>query len=136
MRIRYASQSDLAFVAQDNYVPADIVARKIDAREVVVAERLSSLVGYARIEYLWSRIPYLALIRVMPDSQRLGVGRAMLAFLEVELRAAGHRALLSSSQADEPEPQTWHRHMGFVECGRIEGINEGDVDEIFFRREL
>jgi GNAT superfamily N-acetyltransferase len=136
MLVRYASQSDLGFVAQDDYIPADTVARKIEAREVVVAEHVASLAGYARIEYLWSRIPYLALIRVMPDSQRLGVGRAMLAFLEGELRGAGHRMLLSSSQADEPEPQDWHRHMGFVECGRIEGINEADVDEIFFRKEL
>lgn len=44
--------------------------------------------------------------------------------------------LLSSSQADEFEPQTWHRHMGFVECGRLEGINEGGVDEVFFRKQL
>ncbi len=32
--------------------------------------------------------------------------------------------------------RAWHRQMGFVECGRIESINEGDADEIFFRKEL
>lgn len=136
MRIRYATRRDLGFVSQDEYLPADTVARKIEAREVIVAEDDSGLTGYARLEYLWSRVPYLALIRVMPDARRRGVGRALLSFMETELCAAGHSALFSSSQADEPEPQDWHRHMGFEESGYIEGINEGGVNEVFFRKEL
>jgi GNAT superfamily N-acetyltransferase len=135
IRVRYATAADLDFVTQDGYVPRDTVARKIEAREVVLAEVGTVPTGYARIEFLWSRLPFLALIRVLPDARRQGVGRAILAFLEGELREAGHALLLSSSQADEPEPQAWHRHVGFVDCGRLEGVNEG-VDEIFFRKEL
>jgi hypothetical protein len=52
------------------------------------------------------------------------------------LRSAGHSAFLSSSQVDEPNPQAWHRHMGFVECGILAGLNEGGVGELFFRKEL
>lgn len=136
MNVRYATQRDLTFVTQDGYVPVHTVARKIEEREVLVAERDSVLAGYVRIEHLWSKVPYIALIRVLPDFRRHGVGRALLGFLEEQLRAAGHTVLLSSSQADELEPQAWHRHMGFVECGRLEGINEGGVDELFFRKEL
>jgi len=44
--------------------------------------------------------------------------------------------LFSSSQANEPEPQAWHRHVGFEECGFIAGINEGGVGEVFFRKVL
>ena len=43
---------------------------------------------------------------------------------------------MSSSQADEPEPQTWHRAIGFEECGIISGLNEGGIGEIFFRKKL
>jgi ribosomal protein S18 acetylase RimI-like enzyme len=136
MNVRYATQHDLTFVAQDEYVPVHTVARKIEEREVLVAERDSVLAGYLRIEHLWSRLPYITLIRVLPDFRRRGVGRALLGFLEDQLRAAGYVVLLSSSQADELEPQAWHRHMGFVECGRLEGINEGGVDEVFFRKQL
>ena len=134
MNVRYATPRDLGFVAQDGYVPVHTIARKIEQGEVLVAEHDSVPAGYVRIEYLWSKLPYLALIRVLPDSRRHGVGRALLAFLEQELRAAGHTFLLSSSQADEPEPQAWHRHMGFVECGRLEAINAGGIDEVFFRK--
>ena len=62
--------------------------------------------------------------------------RALLQLLEKELHAGGHRTLFSSSQADEPESQAWHRRMGFVESGRLEGVNAGGVDELFFRKEL
>lgn len=134
--VRYAEPTDLEFVSQDGYVPECTVLRKVENREVVVAEREGTSIGYARIEYLWSRLPYLALIRVLPEARHQGVGRAMLRFIEAELRGAGHDVLLSSSQADEPEPQQWHRHMGFRECGRLEAVNAGGIDEVFFRKML
>jgi len=133
--VRLADRGDLSFVAQDGYVSRDIIAAKLDAGEVLIAEKDSIPVGYLRIEYLWSRLPYITLIRVLPEYRKQGVGKALLAFLERKLESAGHTVLLSSSQADEPEPQTWHRHMGFTECGRLEMINDG-VDEVFFRKDL
>lgn len=133
---RYATPRDLAFVTQDGYLPSSIVTAKIAAREVIVVEREGELLGYARLEYLWSTLPYVTLIRVQPHARRQGAGKALLAFLEGELRAAGHQALLSSSQADELEPQHWHRHMGFRECGRLRDLNAGGVAEVFFRKVL
>jgi GNAT superfamily N-acetyltransferase len=136
VHVRYAERDDIEFVGQDGYIPAETLARKIEAAEVVIAESGGIPVGYARLEYLWSRLPYIALIRVRHEHQRQGVGRALLSFLERQLRDAGHGVLMSSSQADEPEAQRWHRSMGFRECGRLRGINAGEVDEIFFRKEL
>ena len=136
LRVRYANRADADFAGQDGYIATDVLVRKIDAREVMIAESDDIPVGYLRIEYLWSRVPYIALIRVLPGHQRRGSGRALLAFLESELYEAGHSVLLSSSQADEPEPQEWHRHMGFVDCGRLQGINTDGIDEVFFRKPL
>ena len=126
----------MEFVGQDGYVPAETLARKIDAAEVIIAEMENIAVGYARFEYLWSRVPYIAVIRVRQEHQRQGVGRALLAFIERELRDAGHGLIMSSSQADELEPQQWHVHMGFRYCGRLQGINAGGIDEVFFCKEL
>ena len=134
--VRFASLSDLDFVAQDHYIPADVVRRKIDDQEVVVALRNDAPVGHIRLEYLWSLVPYLALIYVQPDHRRQGVGRAMLRYLESFLRHQGYETLYSSSQADEPSPQAWHRAVGFVECGFIAGINPGQIGEIFFRKRI
>lgn len=132
---RLATLDDLPFVGQDRYLPERIVQRKITEEDVFVAEIEGRLVGYLRLEFLWSMIPYIAIIQVLPDKRRQGVGTALLAFISERLRQAGQTMLYSSSQADEAAPQAWHRRMGFEECGLIAGINDG-VGEVFFRKRV
>ena len=142
--IRFARLDDLDFAYQDGYIPAAVLKRKIEAQtalnpdhieDVVIAEWNGKRVGYVRLEYLWSIVPYIALIQVLPEYRRQGVGKALLQFIEEFLRNTGHKALYSSSQTDEPEPQAWHRHIGFEECGFVAGINDG-IGEVFFRKSL
>lgn len=101
-----------------------------------MAEKAGRLVGYLWFEYLWLLVPYIGLIWVVEDQRQQGIGKAMLRYLENVLLEQEHTALYSSSQANEPEPQAWHRHVGFEECGFIAGINEGGVGEVFFRKDL
>ena len=131
--VRTADESDLDFVSQDGYLPDDIVRRKLNDGDIYVAQWGNILVGYLRLEWLWSKIPYIELIRVVESHRRAGVGRALLTYVQTEAASRGHTALYSSSQADEPEPQAWHRRMGFEECGIISGLNEGAIGEVFFR---
>lgn len=136
IQVRIAVDDDLTFVGQDGYVAPDVLRRKIAAGEVFIAESEGMAAGYLRLELLWSSIPYIALIRVNEPVRRRGVGRALVQFVERQLLARGHSVLYSSSQANEPEPQAWHRTLGFKECGIIAGINRGDIGEIFFRKQL
>jgi N-acetylglutamate synthase-like GNAT family acetyltransferase len=138
IKVRFANQTDLdGCIALDHpTMPTEVIKRKVEQREIIVAERAGRLVGYLRFEYLWSVVPYVALIWVVEDQRQRGIGRAMLRYLENVLRQQGHTALYSSSQANEPEPQAWHRHVGFKECGFITGINEGGIGEVFFRKNL
>jgi len=138
IKVRFASQTDLdGCIALDHpTMPAEVIKRKVEQREIIVAERAGRLVGYLRFEYLWSVVPYIALIWVVEDQRQQGIGRALLHYLENVLRQQGHTALYSSSQANEPEPQAWHRHVGFKECGFITGMNEGGIGEVFFRKNL
>jgi N-acetylglutamate synthase-like GNAT family acetyltransferase len=137
VHVRFATTHNFAAAQSfDRYLAESILRRKIEAQEILIAERDGKVIGYLRQEYLWSIAPYIAMIHVLPGYRQQGTGRALLHFLESYLRDGGHAALYSSSQADEPEPQAWHRHMGFEECGIINGINEGGVGEIFFRKQL
>lgn len=138
VEVRFAHQTDLdGCIALDHpTTPAEVIKRKIEQREVIVAEKAGQLVGYLRLEYLWSSVPYIGFVWVVGDQRRQGIGRAILHVLEDILREQGHTTLYSSSQANEPEPQAWHRHVGFEECGIIAGINEGGIGEIFFRKDL
>lgn len=133
--IRFADESEISLLAPQVYVTAEVLRRKIEVSELIVAISGNELRGFLQIEYLWSKVPYIALIRVLNDYRRRGIGKAMLSFLEDHLIVQGHSNLYSSSQADEPEPQAWHRHVGFEECGIIKEINDG-IDEVFFRKTI
>jgi ribosomal protein S18 acetylase RimI-like enzyme len=134
--VRFATPDDLDWLTAQDDIPAAIIARKIAVSDILIAERAGERVGFLRLEYLWSTLPYIAMIRVIEHARQQGIGRALLAFLESVLREHGHTVLMSSSQADEPPPQAWHRHMGFEECGILSGINPGGVGEVFFRKAL
>ena len=137
VNVRFARPDDLEWCVQlDKHVGPAVIQRKIEQEEILIAEAGGEPVGYLRLEYLWSLVPYIALIWVLPEHRRKGVGRAILGYLEEFLREEGYRVLLSSSQANEPQPQAWHRHMGFEECGYLAGINEGGIGEVFFRKHL
>ena len=134
--VRFARPDDLDWLATQDDISAAILARKIAVSEMVIAETAGERVGFLRLEYLWSMLPYIGMIRVIESHRQQGIGQALLVFLEFYLREHGHRFLMSSSQVDEPPPQAWHRHMGFEECGILSGINRGGVGEVFFRKAL
>lgn len=133
VNVRFACDEDLAGCTKlDNIASEEIIQRKINLNEIIIAELKKNVIGYLRLEYLWSRIPYIALIVVQEQYRSQGVGKALLTFLEKFLSSEGHNILLSSSQVNEPAPQMWHRKMGFEECGILAGINEGGIGEVFF----
>ncbi len=135
--VRFAGPEDLEWcVVEDSHVTEQVIRNKIVNDEIVIAELDGQPIGYLRLEYLWSNVPYIGVIFVIKLYQNEGIGRKILSFLEDYLRSRGHNQLFSSSQANEPEPQAWHRSIGFVESGIISGINEGEIGEIFFRKPL
>ena len=125
--VRFARLDDLDFAYQDGYITAKILKSKIEAQlalnpdcieDMVIAEWNGKRVGYVRLEYLWSIVPYIALIRVLPEYRRQGVGKALLRFIETFLFATQvTRHSTVHRKRTSPEPQAWHRHVGFVECG-------------------
>lgn len=135
--VRFAGPEVLEWcVVEDVHVTEQIIRHKIINDEIIIAELDGQPIGYLRLEYLWSNVPYIGMFFVMDEYRGEGIGRKILAFLEDYLRSRGHDVLFSSSQANEPEPQAWHRSVGFVEAGIISGINEGGIGEIFFRKSL
>ncbi|MDF2650172.1 MAG: putative acetyltransferase protein [Paenibacillus sp.] len=135
--IRFGDTNDLHDVVNgDRHVPAHILIWKLQNQEIVIATDDNELVGYLRLEYLWSKYPYIGLIMVHPDYRGNGIGKRLLQFVEEHLKKKGIKALYSSSQVNEHDPQQWHRKMGFQECGIINGINEGDIGELFFMKKL
>jgi predicted GNAT superfamily acetyltransferase len=131
--VRLAGPSDVEFVGQDGFISQEILRRKIQEGEVFLLLVEGQPAGYLRIEFLWSLVPFISLIIIQEHHRKKGYSRALLGYVKEYLRAKGYDVLYSSSQLDEPQPQAWHRHMGFEECGILNGINAGGIGEVFFR---
>lgn len=134
--VRLAKPGDLAFIQGKSHFDDKTVLRRIGDQEIFLLTVGDSPVGYLSIEFLWSAVPFINMLWIDEAYRKRGYSRALLGFVEDHLRQREHHILYSSSQANEAEPQAWHRYMGFVECGMINGINEGGIGEIFFRKPL
>jgi predicted GNAT superfamily acetyltransferase len=81
-------------------------------------------------------VPFVAQVRVVEAARRQGVGGDLVRCVREHAAAGGATVLLSSASANEPEPQAWHRAVGFVECGFVADLNPAGVGEVFFRCRL
>jgi len=136
-RVRPARIDDLAALhALDEWPSAAAWQRLIGNSEVVVLDVGGTVVGLAHYAVLWTTVPFLSMIVLHPGHRGRGYSRMLLDYLGEQLRAQGYVALLSSSQTDEPEPQAWHRHLGFTSGGIIENIADDGIGEVVFRLEL
>lgn len=137
VRIRFAIDLDIdGCIVFDHIKNKNIIQRKIDSNEIFLVEYKDMIIGYLKIEYIWSSIPYISLILLKKEFRGKGIGHKVLAFLEEYLRGKGENILLSSSQINEPKPQEWHRKHGFVECGILSGINDNGIGEVFFKKDI
>ena len=123
-------------VEHELHVSAAWVARCISLGEYRVATIGAELVGYLRHGWFWGTIPYMEMIAVVDERRRQGVGTALLVAWEAAMAAAGARVLMTSSVADELEPQAWHRRNGFHESGRLTFGAMQATPEVFLVKEI
>lgn len=135
--VRLARTDDIpALHALDEWPKESAWRRLIANEEAIVLEAGGKVVGMAHYTVLWTTVPFLSMIVLDEAHRGQGHSRAIVDFLCQQLRDQGYVALLSSSQTDEPEPQAWHRHLGFASNGIIENIADDGIGEVVFRLEL
>lgn len=134
---RFATYEDKDWIqSKDALVTDEMFEYKLRQKEIVVGEIDGKKMGYLRLEYWYLVMPFMGLVVVEGGYRNKGVGRAMLSFVEEHLVKSGYSVLYSSSDANEPEPQAWHRHMGFKDCGIIAGMNRNGIGEVIFTKHL
>ena len=140
MNIRLAEINDLRKIRSHGHeyphVSDDLLKQCLQNGWVYVAEEDDDIIGYARLEFIWLEIPYLALITLEDEFQGQGIGTAMVHRISEDLVTQGHTSLYTSSVVMEPRPQSFHRKCGFKECGIIAGMNPKGIGEIFFVKKL
>ncbi|MHA1906531.1 MAG: GNAT family N-acetyltransferase [Candidatus Thorarchaeota archaeon] len=140
VNLRVAKIDDIDKIRQHEYdyphVTDDLLKHSIQNSWVYVVEVEGDIIGYARLEFIWLAIPYLALITLNDEHQGKGIGTSLIEKISQDMIEQGHSKIYTSSEVMEPEPQKFHRKCGFKECGIITGINDNGVGEIFFVKKL
>jgi predicted GNAT superfamily acetyltransferase len=134
--VRIAAPGDLGFLELKSGLSRERLLQKIQRDEILILSVDDQPVGHLWFSFLWSEIPFIDLIYIKEECRKRGLSRVLLGYLEAYLQAHSFDVLYSSSQMDEPEPQAWHRHLGFTECGVIAGLNDGGIGEVFFRKAI
>lgn len=142
IEIRFATLDDFDLVRQfdphSKFINPVRIRYKLSAQEIILAFESEKPVGIIKFSYFWATRPYLDLIWVNDELRGLGIGSQLLHFFEAFLIEQGHTHLLTSSQENEPEPQTWHKKHGFYEIGTLSDINlpYENTKEIFFIKRI
>lgn len=109
----------------------DRVLRSIRATEVnvaVVGEGVD-LAGFGIMEYLEDDA-YLALFAVREASRRLGIGSALLRWLQASAAAAGARRIRLDTRRDNIAARSFYNEHGYHELEIRRGRYGGSVDGI------
>lgn len=96
---------------------------------VAVARQDGELVGFGIMEYLEADA-YLALFAVRAESQRTGVGSALIHWLEASAAAAGAGRIRLDARRDNVPARSFYNEHGYHETEIRRGRYGGDVDGV------
>ncbi len=135
--IGFATSGDIDYLSNNDHLSKGKVEEKIKRQEYIVAKQGDTHLGFLRFTLFWSEIPCIDMVLVEQEHRRQGIGKSIVKFLEDYAFENGQSVIMSSSQQDEPEPQTWHRQIGFEHAGIINDFAPiQDVPEIIFIKRL
>jgi len=140
-RARPATPDDLPQVLQVDAAvvgdkhDADILLRAINAGRLLVADEEGVVLAYLRWDFFWDTIPLCLTVRVRPEHQRRGVGRALYGLAEEGYRSQGLAFWLSSTEETNRRSLLFHEALGFRRVGTLFDLGQ-DVGEIFLRKAL
>jgi ribosomal protein S18 acetylase RimI-like enzyme len=137
VRIRLAGASDAeAVCAIDPRVldTADrrrFIERAMAAKDCYVAVEGAAVVGYAVFDRSFFEQPFVSLLLVDVSRRRRGIGADLMR--HIESICVGEKLFTSTNESNAPMQGLCER-LGYVRSGRIENLDEGDPEIVYFKR--
>ena len=102
----------------DRHLPEAAFGEKVrDGRGCVLLED-GEPAALMRWNLFWDLIPFCTLLYVAEGRRGRGLGRALMARWEADMKAQGHGMVLTSTQVDETA-QHFYRRLGYRDCGGL-----------------
>jgi len=132
--IRLATNEDIAFlVRHDEHIAPALFAQKLERREIYVACEGGKLIGWLRYSLFWDMIPFMNMLELLPEYRGKGLGRQLVLFWEEEMRAQGHKRVMTSTQQNE-FAQHFYTRLSYNAVGGF--ALPGDVYELMMAKEI
>ncbi|MEM1097721.1 MAG: GNAT family N-acetyltransferase [Planctomycetota bacterium] len=136
-RVRFGTEDDFEAVVRLEHLEDHAAYRHcLEQRRYFLLDQGDAIVGLARLDRFLDSVPYLGYNFIETDARGRGYSRLLLEAVIEQARALNQPRLFSSSDANEPTPQAWHRHVGFRDAGTIRDLNDYGGDEVFFCLDL
>jgi ribosomal protein S18 acetylase RimI-like enzyme len=103
----------------------------INSSQCLYASIDDIIVGYAIFERSFFGQGFIDLLIVHPDYRRLGIGKAIIAYIEEHCPT--EKLFTSTNQSNIPM-QNLCENIGFSRSGYIENLDEGDPEIIYFKK--
>ena len=118
--IRFATPDDWPFWHRlDTRIPLELFLRKAEAGECYIAELSGAPAGLLRWNRFWDEVPFCTLLYIEEKRRGQGLGRALVARWEADMRALGHGMAMTSTQSDEDARYFW-RALGYRNTGSFD----------------
>lgn len=134
MHIRKAAQADADFLLrEDKHIAPEEIRMLLSRGRYFLAQQDGESIGWLRWNLFWDNTPFLNMIYVLEPFRRSGMGSALLAAWETEMRTAGYSMVMTSSLSDE-QGQFFYRKHCYRDAGAL--LLPGEAAEIFFVKHL
>ena len=118
--IRFATPDAWPFWhSLDTRIPRELFLRKTAVGECYVAELSGMPVGLLRWNRFWDEVPFCTLLFIEASRRGQGLGRALVARWEADMRGLGHGMAMTSTQSDEDAQYFW-RAIGYRDAGSFD----------------
>ena len=118
--IRSATPADWPFWhSLDARIPRELFLSKAETGECYIVEWNGAPGGLLRWNRFWDEVPFCTLLYIDEKLRGQGLGRALVARWEADMRALGHGMAMTSTQSDEDARHFW-RALGYRNTGSFD----------------
>jgi ribosomal protein S18 acetylase RimI-like enzyme len=110
---------------------AGYIKKSVKAGKCYAAIISGKVVGVGILENIFDQLGYISLLATHPDYQRRGVSTALIN--RMGLYCPNHKLFTSTNQSNVTAQKTYEAN-GFIRSGKIENLDEGDPEIIYFKQ--
>lgn len=132
--IRYATYNDIDFwLSLDRHLSIHELNKKINNKECLVILNNNEPIGILRYNLFWDNTPFVNMLYIKNEYQRMGYGKELMIFFENEMKKLGYDTIMTSTQIDE-DGKYFYYSLGYKHTGSIYLKNQ--AEELILIKEI